>query len=134
MGVLRAVPAVALAVAAATVSFAETPARDAFRALDTPHFHISYNTGEIFARKRAELFEELYDRLTEFFVAKGFAVETTRSRMQVVLVSTRREFEARAGGVELALPGAIGVYLVKQRRTVFFNKLTDPEYLEQRRR
>jgi hypothetical protein len=126
---LLALPSL-LALALSRPSYAETPraSRNELRVLETAHFRISYNAGEVFVRKRAELFEELYTKLTEFFAADGISIVAPRRRMEVLLFATRGEFDAHRRGAPLHLPQTDGYYSWKERRTVFFNKLEDPVY------
>jgi hypothetical protein len=118
-----------LAVGCATAAFAQPKeAVGAHRVLETPHFRISYATGEVFAEKRGELFEGFYRKFTEFFAAKGFPFDRKAGRMNVLLLATRRDFQDHARGVSLHLVGAEGYYSPKRRRAVFFNALEDAEY------
>ncbi len=105
-------------------------AHDEIRVLTTPHFRISYNTGEVFAEKRGELFETFYGKFTEFFRAKHFPVGRGAGRMEVLLLATRREFQEHARGVALHLVGSEGFYSSKHKRSVFFNALEDGSYNE----
>jgi hypothetical protein len=105
-------------------------AHDELRVLATPHFRISYNTGEVFAEKRGELFEAFYGKFTEFFRAKHFPFDRGAGRMEVLLLATRREFQEHARGVSLHLVGSEGYYSSKRRRIVFFNALEDASYSE----
>jgi len=100
------------------------------REVQSAHYLVLYDAGQVFAESRARLAERAYKAFHGTFTEMGFALRPIGHKLVVVVLRDKERYVRYAAQLGYNATQTDGFYSLDDNAVVLFDSLTDPSYQE----